>query len=92
MSTVHTQEEFRTDQRHYTISFAPGYQDFIKNMTTDTLCKCTWHSPWPQLTGTPQLPSSTINLSRVRQVHDGVNKMNCNAADFKQGRYEETSN
>ena len=33
-----------------------------------------------------------FNLSRVRQVHDGVNKMNCNAAGCKQGRYEETSN
>ena len=35
---------------------------------------------------------TTINRSRVRQVHDGANKMNFNAAGCMQGRYEETSN
>ena len=37
VTTVHTQEEFRTDKRHHTSTIAPGYQDFIKNMTTNTL-------------------------------------------------------
>ena len=34
----------------------------------------------------------TMNVPRLRQVHDGVNKMNCNAAGCKQSRYEEISN
>ena len=36
VTTVRTQEEFRTDNRHHTIIIAPEYQDFIKD-TTDTL-------------------------------------------------------
>ena len=37
VTTVHTQEEFRTDKRHHTIIIASEYQDFTKNMTTNTL-------------------------------------------------------
>ena len=32
-----------------------------------------------------QTASKTINLSRVRQVHDGVNKMNCNRCRLQAG-------
>ena len=37
VTSVHTQEEFRTDRRHNTTIIAPAYQDFIKNITTNTL-------------------------------------------------------
>ena len=37
VTTAHTQEEFRTDTRNCIIITAPGYPDFIKNMTSDTL-------------------------------------------------------
>ena len=37
MTSVHPQDEFCTDKQHYTITIAPGYQDFIKNMSTNTL-------------------------------------------------------
>ena len=37
VTTVQTQEEFRADKPHCTTITASGYQDFIKNMTTNTL-------------------------------------------------------
>ena len=105
VTTVHTQE-FRMDKRHYTVITVPLYQDFTKNMTADTLrvhvafTMATADGNSTVAIAKKQLESregvrrhpKTINLPRVRQVHDGMNKMNCNAAGCQQGWYEETSN
>ena len=108
VTTAHTQKEFRTDNQRFIIIFASGTRKFIKNMITDTLqvnmvgtmatvdgnstaaiVKNNHKAVENQ--GVRQHPK-TINLSRVRQVHDCVNKMICNAEGCKQGRYDETSN
>ena len=65
VTTVHAQEEFRTDKRHYTIIVHQGIR--ISSRTSPrTRCKCTWHSSWPQLTGTPQLPSSRTTTRQLK--------------------------
>ena len=49
-------EECFTDWRHHTIIFAPGHQDFIKNLTTDAL-------EMPKITGMKQDPAANHRAS-----------------------------
>jgi elongation factor 1-alpha len=100
-----TTKEFYTDRYHYTIIDAPGHKDFIKNMLsgasqadvallmvpadgnfTAAIAKGK-HKETVQ--GQTRQHARLINLLGVKQLIVGVNKMDCNVANYSEERFNE---